>query len=67
MTEDEPLLTPHELAARWRLSAQTIYRMCNQGDIPYIEIPHRGRGHRVVRRIRQSWVENVESARLGAQ
>jgi hypothetical protein len=60
MAQDELLLTPKELARRWRQAPETIRRKVASGDVPAIRL---GSGPRAPIRIPVDKVERQMTAR----
>src|SRR5262245_47320497 len=43
------LLTPDMVAVLWSVSIKTIYRLINEGSLPYVSLPSHGKRKRLIR------------------
>lgn len=57
------LLTPDVVALMWSVSVKTVYRLINQGDLPYVSLPSNGKRKRLIRirtLVAENWVLDHE-------
>jgi predicted DNA-binding transcriptional regulator AlpA len=57
------LLTPDMVALMWCVSVKTVYRLINEGALPYVSLPSNGKRKRLIRlraAIVEHWIEQHE-------